>query len=104
MTNGAGEMLQQAQHDRAEAHFKSQLPSPKIPTIMRFNFLSRNSAPTVNHEGAAAFTLTPEVELYAAVATATLGDQFYETADTRLVRLRELVAKNNPVFVAQLAV
>jgi len=71
---------------------------------MRFNFFSRNSAPTVNHEGAAAFTLTPEVELYAAVATAALGDQFYETADTRLVRLRELVAKNNPVFVAQLAV
>ena len=71
---------------------------------MRFNSLSRNSAPTVTHEGAAAFMLTPEVELYAAVATAALGDQFYETADTRLVRLRELVAKNNPVLVAQLAV
>ena len=51
---------------------------------MRFNFLSRNSAPTVNHEGAAAFTLTPEVELYAAVATAALGDKFYEVADTRM--------------------
>ena len=71
---------------------------------MRFNFFSRNSAPTVNHEGAAAFTLTPQVELYAAVATAALSDQFYETADTRLQRLRELVAKNDPLFVAQLAV
>ena len=71
---------------------------------MRFNFFSRNSAPTVNHEGAAAFALTPQVELYAAVATAALSDQFYETADSRLLRLRELVAKNEPLFVAQLAV
>lgn len=71
---------------------------------MRFNFFSRNSAPTVNHEGAPAFTLTPQLELYAAVATAALSDQFYEKADTRLARLRELVAKNEPRFVAQLAV
>ena len=71
---------------------------------MRFNFFSRNTAPTVNHEGAPAFVLTPQVELYAAVATAALSDQFYETADTRLARLRELVAKNEPLFVARLAV
>ena len=71
---------------------------------MRFNFFTRNSAPTVNHEGAPAFTLTPQLELYAAVATAALSDQFYEAADTRLHRLRELVAQNEPRFVAQLAV
>ncbi|GAA4371257.1 TROVE domain-containing protein [Hymenobacter saemangeumensis] len=72
---------------------------------MRFNFFTRNSLPdTVNHEGAAAYTLTPQMELYAAVATAALGEQFYETADTRLQRLRALVAKNDPRFVAQLAV
>ncbi|UOQ96907.1 TROVE domain-containing protein [Hymenobacter sp. 5317J-9] len=72
---------------------------------MRFNFFSRDRAPTtVNHEGAAAFVLTPQVELYAAVATAALSDLFYEKADTRLERLRELVAKNDPLFVTQLAV
>ena len=71
---------------------------------MRFNFFSRNRADTLNYEGAPAFTLTPPVELYAAVATAALSDQFYETADTRLARLRELVAKNDPGFVARLAV
>jgi 60 kDa SS-A/Ro ribonucleoprotein len=72
---------------------------------MRFNFFSRKSQPeTVNHEGAAAYTLTPQLELYAAVATAALSDQFYETADVRLQRLRALVAKNEPRFVAQLAV
>ncbi|WP_310395510.1 TROVE domain-containing protein [Hymenobacter sp.] len=72
---------------------------------MRFNFFARNSAAdTVNHEGAAAFALTPQVELYAAVATAALSDQFYEKADARLQRLRELVGQNEPLFVAQLAV
>lgn len=71
---------------------------------MRFNPSSPKGASTVNHEGAAAFTLTPQVELYAAVATAALSDQFYEKADTRLQRLRELVAKNEPLFVARLAV
>lgn len=73
---------------------------------MRFNFSFRKNKPTavVNHEGAAAFTLTPQLELYAAVATAALNDQFYEKADTRLLRLRELVAQNEPLFVARLAV
>ncbi|MDO7875789.1 TROVE domain-containing protein [Hymenobacter sp. ASUV-10] len=71
---------------------------------MRFNFFSRNNAQTVNHAGAEAYVLTPQLELYAAVATASLNDQYYEKADTRLLRLRELIAKNNPQFVAQLAV
>ena len=73
---------------------------------MRFNFGFRKNKPAdvVNHAGAPAYTLTPQLELYAAVATAALSDQFYEKADTRLKRLRELVAKNDPLFVAQLAV
>ncbi|WP_139920993.1 TROVE domain-containing protein [Hymenobacter sp. DG01] len=73
---------------------------------MRFNlpFRRPSPAPVLNHEGAPAYTLTPALELYAAVATAALSDQFYETADTRLVRLRELVARNDPEFVARLAV
>jgi hypothetical protein len=72
---------------------------------MRFNFnFRKTAAPVRNHEGAPAYTLTPALELYAAVATAGLSDQFYEKADTRLARLRELVAQNEPLFVAQLAV
>jgi 60 kDa SS-A/Ro ribonucleoprotein len=72
---------------------------------MRFNFKFRTAAaPVRNHEGAPANPLTPALELYAAVATAALSDQFYETANTRLTRLRELVAKNEPRFVAQLTV
>ena len=72
---------------------------------MRFNFKFRQpAAPVRNHEGAPAYLLTPALELYAAVATAALSDQFYEAADTRLARLRALVAQNDPLFVARLAV
>ena len=57
-----------------------------------------------NHAGAPAYALTPALELYAAVATAGLSNQFYEKADTRLARLRQLVTQNDPLFVARLAV
>jgi 60 kDa SS-A/Ro ribonucleoprotein len=72
---------------------------------MRFNFNFRSkAAPIRNHEGTPAFALTPAQELYAAVATAALSDQFYESANTRLERLRALVARSDPQFVARLAV
>jgi hypothetical protein len=72
---------------------------------MRFNFTLRTKvAPVRNHENAPAFALSPALELYAAVATAALSDQFYEAAGTRLARLRALVAQNEPQFVARLAV
>lgn len=72
---------------------------------MRFNFTFRSkAAPARNHEGAPAYPLSPALELYAATATAALSDQFYEAADTRLARLRELIARSDPQFVARLAV
>ncbi|MET4105279.1 TROVE domain-containing protein [Hymenobacter sp. UYP22] len=70
---------------------------------MRFNQLLP-TPPVLNHAGAPAYTLTPALELYAAAATAGLSNQFYEKADTRLARLRTLVAQNEPLFVARLAV
>lgn len=72
---------------------------------MKFNF--RNVAAvteTVNYEGEKAFVLTPQMELYTAVATAALSDQFYEKASDKLERLRELIAGNDAAFVAKLAV
>ena len=73
---------------------------------MRFNLPFRNApAPTtLNHAGAPAYSLTPALELYIAVATAGLSGQFYETAGTRLERLRRLIVENDPQFVARLAV
>jgi hypothetical protein len=50
---------------------------------MRFNFLKKTSVVT-NYEGAKAFVLTPQLELYTAVTTAALTDNFYEKSDTAL--------------------
>jgi len=72
---------------------------------MMFNLRLKSKAKqTVNYEGEKAFVLTPQLELYTAVATAALSDQFYEGATDKLLSLRELIAKNDAAFVAKLSV
>lgn len=71
---------------------------------MKFNIFKRNVNVVTNYEGAKAYTLTPEMELYSAVVTAGLNDNFYEKGDTRLARIQELMLKNNAEYVAKLAV
>jgi 60 kDa SS-A/Ro ribonucleoprotein len=72
---------------------------------MRFNIFKRKEATAVtNQAGASAYKLSPETELYAAIATAGLNDTFYEKTGTRITRIRELMAKNEPEYVAKLAV
>lgn len=72
---------------------------------MMFNLKLKSKAKqTVNYEAEKAFVLTPQLELYTAVATAALSDQFYEGAADKLVRLRALIAENDAAFVAKLAV
>jgi hypothetical protein len=71
---------------------------------MKFNFSTKKTNATVNYEKAEAFTLTPAMELYTAVATAALSDQFYEKADDKLNRICSLIEKNDAAFVAGLAV
>ena len=48
--------------------------------------------------------MTPQLELYTAVATTALSDTFYEKDADRLQRIRELIEKNDAAFVAKLAV
>ncbi|GAB4023566.1 TROVE domain-containing protein [Spirosoma koreense] len=76
---------------------------------MKFNriitqLFNQNPTPVVNYEGAKAYSLTPEMELYSAVVTTMLNDSFYEKADQRLARIQALVDQVDPVFVAKLAV
>ncbi|WDF54348.1 TROVE domain-containing protein [Mucilaginibacter sp. KACC 22063] len=76
---------------------------------MKFNLLSKANPDsyrekTVNHEGAEAFKLSPEMELYTAVVTWSLNDSFYEKNEERLLRLRNMITKCNPVFVGKLAI
>ena len=71
---------------------------------MKFNILKRNVTETNNYEGAKAYQLTPEMQLYSAVVTAGLNDNFYEKGDTRLARIQELMLLNTPEYIAKLAI
>ncbi len=72
---------------------------------MKFNFMVGKKPKTMmNYEGAKAFVMTPQLELYSAVATASLNDQFYEKDMDKLVRLRELMTRNDAAYIAKLAV
>src|ERR1039457_5039852 len=75
--------------------------------MARFNQAAKktvNSSKTVNYEGAPAYKLESKLDLYAAVVTSSLSDKFYESTDDRVKRVRNLVAKCPPAFVAKLAV
>lgn len=71
---------------------------------MKFNVQSKGEHQVQNHEGATAFALDGQTELYSAVVTTSLNDKFYEKADERMERIRALIAKNDPAFVARLAI
>ena len=71
---------------------------------MKFNLLSKAKNVIMNHAGEKAYSLSPEMELYAAVVTWSLNDSFYEKDNSRLDRLRSLIAKCDPEFVGKLAV
>ena len=57
-----------------------------------------------NYEGAKAYAMTPEMELYTAVVTCALSDMNYESGNERMQRISELIKQVDPVFVAKLAV
>ncbi|KOY87394.1 ribonucleoprotein [bacterium 336/3] len=71
---------------------------------MKFNKNTQGTNTITNHEGEKAYKLTPAMELYSAVVTSSLSDQFYEKNDAKVARIKELIAKNDPLFVAKLAV
>lgn len=58
----------------------------------------------VNAEGEIAYRLSPEKELFAAVATSIMREGFYESASNRAARVDVLVQNLDPNFVANLAV
>lgn len=71
---------------------------------MKFNVFRKTKQTQKNFEGAEAFALDERTELYSTVVTTSLSDTFYESADQRMDRIRSLISKNNPEFVAKLAV
>jgi len=71
---------------------------------MKFNLLSKAKTQVTNYEGAKAFTMSAEMELYSTVVTWSLNDSFYEKDEDRLTRLRGLIYNCTPEFVGKLAV
>ena len=71
---------------------------------MQFNIRTKSAPPLKNHEGAKAWAMTKELELYTMVVTTTLSDKFYETGGVRLARIKQLISEVDPLFVAKLAV
>ncbi len=71
---------------------------------MKFNVRSKGKDTTVNHMGAKAYRMTAETELYSAVVTCMADDSYYESNADRLGRIKNLIAKCEPGFVARLAV
>lgn len=71
---------------------------------MKFNFFRKQTPIVTNYEGAKAFSMSPAEELYSAVVTTGLSNTSYEKGNERLERIQSLITKNNPEFVAKLAV
>lgn len=71
---------------------------------MNYNSMLKEEKSDKNYEGAKAYAMTPELELYTAVVTASLGDTNYEKQDERVERICRLIGKVSPEFVARLAV
>jgi len=59
---------------------------------------------TINKAGGFAYKLDVKTELVHAVLSTFLEDKFYESGSERLERIKDLVSKNKPEFVANLAV
>lgn len=59
---------------------------------------------TVNKAGGFAYKFNVEQELIHAVLTTFLEDKYYESGGERVDRIKDLIAKNKPEFVANLAI
>ena len=71
--------------------------------MSRFTQKTTNRNVTANYEGAKAYTISPEMELYTCICTSVLSPKFY-TPDDQTERIRQLVSKVRPEFTAALAV
>jgi len=73
--------------------------------MSKFNKVSKDKDLTTNYEGEKAWVLSDDMALYTRVCTCILNGQFY-TPDfnDELNRIRSLIRKVDPMFVAQLAI
>ena len=72
--------------------------------MSKFSEKKKGVNTTVNYEGEVAYKLTPKMELYTLVCTASLQKKFYTDEDECIERLRTLLPKVPVEFAAKLAV
>ncbi len=70
--------------------------------MSKFNKQSTNQ--TVNFAGGKAYKESHKLELASILLTSFVADQYYESANDRTNRLKNVIAKVNPLFVAKAAV
>ncbi len=71
---------------------------------MKFNILKKKAGLTTNKEKQKAYKMTPEMELYTTVVTASLANKFYDSQKETVDRIVKLIKQVDPVFVAKLAI
>ena len=71
---------------------------------MSFNSMLREQNEIKNHAGEKAYVMPPEMELYTAVVSTALSNNFYEDKSGRIYRIAELVRNVPHEFTAKLAV
>ena len=69
----------------------------------KLNVSSKGRNKTENFEGDVGYKMTPKMELYSTVCVANLEPRFYEKTGDTIKRIRSLLNKCDPVFVAKLA-
>ncbi len=72
--------------------------------MSRFNVSTKDQNVTTNYEGAKVYKISPEMELYTAICTASLQNKFYESTDNFIQRLRNLLNQVDSNFAQKLAV
>lgn len=70
--------------------------------MARFNHATVTNR-VVNKAGGEAFEMSPQMALVTHILTSMVKDQAYRTADEGISELRDLIAKNDPLFVAKTA-
>lgn len=70
----------------------------------RFNKSNSGVNKVKNYEGATAYKVTPEMELYSTVCTAMLQNKFYESTEDTVKRIRALIKKVKVDFAWNLAI
>ena len=71
--------------------------------MSRFNTLTTGTK-TVNKEGGEAYIQSSELELVSVLLTSFANDTFYEKAEDKFDRLKDLVGQVDPLFAAKAAI